>query len=60
MLQLYAKPGIPAALLSLQDNYAIDVPFYLAVLHAVTTDRYVTAKRSALYTPKYKNGGKRS
>ena len=50
MLQLYAKPGIPAALLSLQDNYAIDVPFYLAVLHAVTTDRYVTAKAlSALY-----------
>jgi len=50
MLELYAKPGIPAALLGLQDNYAIDVPFYLAVLHAVTTDQYVTAKAiSALY-----------
>lgn len=50
MLELYAKPGIPAALLGLQDNYAIDVPFYLAVLHAVTTDHHVTAKAiSALY-----------
>lgn len=50
MLELYAKPGISAALLGLQDNYAIDVPFYLAVLHAVTKDHHVTATAiSALY-----------
>jgi len=48
MLELYAKPGIPAALLGLQDNYAIDVPFYLTVLHAVTTDHHVTAKAISL------------
>ena len=50
MLGLYAEPGIPDALLGLQDAYAIDVPFYLAVLHAVKTDHHVTAKAiTALY-----------
>jgi uncharacterized protein (TIGR02444 family) len=50
MLELYAEPGIPGALLGLQDSYTLDVPFYLAVLHAVKTDHHVTAKAiSALY-----------
>lgn len=50
MLELYAEPGIPDALLGLQDDYAIDVPFYLAVLHAVKTDHHVTVRAiSALY-----------
>ncbi|WP_095448690.1 TIGR02444 family protein [Ochrobactrum quorumnocens] len=50
MLKLYAEPGIPHALLGLQDDHAIDVPFFLAVLHAVTTNHHVTAKAvSALY-----------
>lgn len=50
MLELYAKPGIPDALLGLQDNHAVNVPLYLAVLHAVTTKHHVTEKAiSALY-----------
>lgn len=50
MLRLYAEPGIADALLHLQENYAIDVPFYLAVLHAVKTDHHIGEKAMlALY-----------
>ncbi|WP_273728351.1 TIGR02444 family protein [Brucella gallinifaecis] len=50
MLKLYAEPGIPDALLGMQSEHAIDVPFYLAVLHAVITQHHVSTKAiSALY-----------
>ncbi|WP_343315466.1 TIGR02444 family protein [Brucella sp. BE17] len=50
LLMLYDEAGIPDALLSLQEGQAIDVPFYLAVLHAVTTDHHITPTAiSALY-----------
>jgi uncharacterized protein (TIGR02444 family) len=39
MLRFYALPGVAPASLRLQQTYGLDVPFFLALLHARATGR---------------------